>query len=1480
MPTLVQNMRTTSPPCSLYFLPLLLLPFTHSFPLSCHPSSFLGCFNATPAPVSFLVDSSSSTLTLDACALHCAADGFPVAAATSTRASVAFCSCGSALSPASSRLPDAQCALPCPGNRSQSCGGLGAVSVWRSACDGPLPPQPLGALGPPLPSPACSSPASRGWPFCNTSLSVEARIDDLMARIAVSEYGGQLTARASAPIHRLGMGQFMWGTNAVHGVCNYAECRATTGRCPTTWPNGVSLGATWDRAVWRAMGAVTGTELRAYDNLEWRKNAATGSGPVGGLIAWGPTINIMRDSRWGRTQEAYSEDPFLTSRAAVEITRGMQEGVEDPHHMLAVATLKHAFAYSLEQWVDRFGHEYMRQTFDARVSAFDLGDTYTPAFAAAIQEGRAGGIMYSANALNGIPLCVDAGSDALLKSWVQPGQPFYRATDGGQIENAVAGHHYAPNLDAAIGLAAAAESDIADGEEYLTALTTALCNGNVSLAAAQRLVRNTLHIRFALGLFDPAEGQPYLGYGEAHIATAAANASVVKASREGLVLLKNTAATLPFSPLPQARGGEHDAAPLASLAVVGPCADDMVLLGGNYLGPVCPNGPHGPSTDCHPSILGALRLRAPDVLYAPGGGINSTSPPELAAAAAAATGAARTILCLGIDHTLEREQLDRISIGLPDSQLQLFRAVEAAIAGTGKALAVVLVHGGPLSIPEVTGSQAVGAILDALLPGCATGGEAVAGALFGDFSPSGKLPYTIPHTNWSDLSNFTDMGVAPTPQSPLGRTYRYATQPPLFPFGFGLSYSDFALSWVGGAEGGGSVEPLPTAELSPASPPLLLGVAVRNSGAVAAAEVVQLYFSPLPDTFVEAPPHFPISQLWEFDRTAELAPGQEEVLRFNLTAQSLALTSAEGNKVVMAGSFNVTVTRGHGQALWVIVNITLGAEEQHQALAPLPPLLNYPLQHPAFVKTAATLPPLLSLVASYVGAPLSALQDAPGVPSPRSSNSWCPTAAAFEWLPARLGDAPSPPLPSLDCFQTVSANFTSNATHATATLRGDGVGAGWPLCAAALTLATSFSLSPLLLLTPSAPLTTATWAFPFGAAEAADAASKGAELSAWPCGVAGTLESLAATLPLLDANETIAAAANAAWLTARGIFPPPSPFVPPNASTALALGERVEKFAYIAISEWDFLGSLEAWGTGRTGTSHSALLVRRGGALFVCESTFGWAGGDGVQVHSWEEWLALSDPVQSSALLLPTPQLLAAWNETAFWSYFDGLQGNPYGTHNFLTTVFDQGEPLGSFPAPLSSRTLSAFLVSADAALGGADTGAFQPSYNASVFDLIGEALLRRLPTAAGCTTLACLTKEALREGVGGLLGALALPEDPAWRYGGQALRVCSAFCAGGLAAGLGIGAPKIWETEQTPRDNVVAGMWDASGWDAESCPWGLGVSGNTSVTFCQFAGKLYKLPLEGAGAYPLYARMNEKCGSRWPQYARCGNSTSGSCEC
>ena len=260
------------------------------------------CYADTPTrPVPYLVapvpgGAGSHTLALGpgkgSCSYLCAASGFGVMAATAhVNASgfdAAYCYCGLAVDPASRVAPASSCNVPCPGNASQACGGQGFSSVYALDCDGPLPPAPVGpALAP---GRQCSQPEAAAWGFCNTSWPLEARVDDLVGRIALVEMGPLLTARSAAPIPRLGLTAFYWGTNALHGVLG-AGCRPATGACPTVWPDVVAMATSFNATAWRAMGATTGREMRAYDNLLWSQQ---GANPGGGLTAWGPTINLIR----------------------------------------------------------------------------------------------------------------------------------------------------------------------------------------------------------------------------------------------------------------------------------------------------------------------------------------------------------------------------------------------------------------------------------------------------------------------------------------------------------------------------------------------------------------------------------------------------------------------------------------------------------------------------------------------------------------------------------------------------------------------------------------------------------------------------------------------------------------------------------------------------------------------------------------------------------------------------------------------------------------------------------------------------------------------------------------------------------------------------------------------------------------------------------------------------------------------------------
>ena len=901
-------------------------------PPSCRVNGSFACYADAPVrPVGYLAIAGAAALGVAECAAACAADGFPVLALTSNSAPAAYCYCGLAVAAGAERAPAAQCSLPCPGAPgSGNCGAPGFSAVYALACDGPLPPAPV---GPPLAAGrACSQPEVRALPFCNASLPRAARVADLVARLSLSELASQLQARSSAALPRLGLPPFYWGSNQLHGISG-ANCRAATGRCPVSWPDGVAMTASFNETAWRLMGAVAGVEMRALYNVV----EANSSSPGLGLTSWGPTINLLRDTRWGRSQEASSECPFVAGRFGAQISRGLQEG-SDPRYLLAVSGLKHFAAYSLEQYgPPEDPARYMRQTFNAAVSPFDAGDSYFRPFRAAIVDGGAAGVMYAANEFQlwdaavdpppsplggGVPCCLSSYLRDVLESWNFSG---YRCTDGGQIEQAVELHKYVPTLDQAIGLAARALSDIADGDDYASGgLVHAYLNGNVSLAEARRLLADAFDVRFRLGLFDDPEGQPYEAYGDADLGAPENWAAAALASREGLILLKNDAGALPLAP-----GGARWARN-GSLAVIGPHANNTLVLQGNYGGQYCMSGPHGPVTDCFPSIFTALQQKySPGAVYAPGSNIDSGDADMLAAAVAAARGADAVVAVLGLDQTLEREQLDRFNMTLPAAQQALFAALVAALAGTQAPLVVVLVHGGALAIPEV--KQQASAIVDALYPGV-TAGAPIADLLFGAFSPGGKLPYTVYDASYQYQYNFTNMSVA-APQtyvdeasggqlreSPGGRTYRYYLGEPLFPFGFGLSLSTWTLAW-------GATPPPPGAvTLSPATPAVSFSVALSNdAGGLAGDEVVEVFVEPDRSSLGPAPPPFvPLRSLAGFARRA-LAPGAPAAdVPFSLAAdEAFSLTRADGSRAPISGArFVVRVCLGPLRGGELTFNVT------------------------------------------------------------------------------------------------------------------------------------------------------------------------------------------------------------------------------------------------------------------------------------------------------------------------------------------------------------------------------------------------------------------------------------------------------------------------------------------------------------------------------------------------------------------------------
>lgn len=685
------------------------------------------------------------------------------------------------------------------------------------------------------------------------------------------------------------------------------------------------------QGLWGEVFDVVGLELRALWLLGVGENHASGLPPIG-LDCWSPNININRDPRWGRAMEVPSEDPHLNARYGVAYAKNLQRG-NDKRYLRAVATLKHWAAYSLE---DVAGTNTTRFNYDAEVSAFDLADTYFPAWKASVTEGGAKGVMCSYNALNGVPTCASQALNATLRgAWGFDG---YVTSDSGAVmaigdgvrdgKGKSAGHHYAKDEAEAVAMALAAGTDVnsdqttdhSTSSAYIRQIPDGIASGAIPQEHLTSALVNSLALRFELGLFDPTDDQPYwhvppeVVQAEAHVALSQ------RASAASLVLAANANGALPFKPG-------------ASLAVVGPHANATAALLGNYLGQVCNQG-YG-DTSCVESMGSALANRnlGADTAIATIPVAKAPAEGELEAAVKAAASADLVLLALGVDTTVEREGSDRTSLELPGMQMELVRRVAAL--GKSSTAAVVLC-GGALALEELT--ALVPSVLVAFYPGQFASG-AIADAVFGKASPGGKLPVTFFKAGFVNESDFASMDMTLYP----GRTYRYYVgKHLLWPFGLGLSYTSFALAgarWEGGTAasaivvrraGKGALRaaaPAVTAPLSAdgrsgAGRSATLRVALRNTGAIKGATVVQLYMRPAQsmldavasDRLLRGVAHAVASlrrRLVAF-RRVDLDAGEMSELAFAVDVDDLALVDASGNRVVVSGQYELDVEDGSG----------------------------------------------------------------------------------------------------------------------------------------------------------------------------------------------------------------------------------------------------------------------------------------------------------------------------------------------------------------------------------------------------------------------------------------------------------------------------------------------------------------------------------------------------------------------------------------
>ena len=408
--------------------------------------------------------------------------------------------------------------------------------------------------------------------YLDATLPIEQRVKDLVGRMTLDEKISQMQYVASA-IPRLNIPAYNWWNEALHGVARAGHA--------TVFPQAIGLAATWDTELMHRVADVISTEARAkYNDAVLRENR----GQYFGLTFWSPNINIFRDPRWGRGQETYGEDPFLTARMAVAFVQGMQG--DDLRYLKTIATPKHFAVHS--------GPEVLRHRFDVPVSAHDFADTYTPAFRAAFMEARADSVMCAYNSVRGAPACASPLLyDTLRNDWKFAG---YAVSDCGAISDIYEGHGYVVLPEQAAALAVKAGTDLTCGNEY-RALSAAVRDRLISSDEINRAVERLFTARFRLGMFDPAEFVPWSRLTIADNDTAEHRKLALEAARESIVLLKNEGGILPLKP-----GAK-------TIAVVGPTADSLDVLLGNYAG----------TPSRHTTILEGLRARfgAARVIAAP-----------------------------------------------------------------------------------------------------------------------------------------------------------------------------------------------------------------------------------------------------------------------------------------------------------------------------------------------------------------------------------------------------------------------------------------------------------------------------------------------------------------------------------------------------------------------------------------------------------------------------------------------------------------------------------------------------------------------------------------------------------------------------------------------------------------------------------------------------------------------------------------------
>lgn len=652
--------------------------------------------------------------------------------------------------------------------------------------------------------------------------SCEARAKDIVSKMTVLERCEQLKYNAPA-IERLGVPAYNWWNEGLHGVARAGVA--------TMFPQAIGLAASFNEDLLEEVANVISVEARA----KYNDYAAHGDRDIyKGLTLWSPNINIFRDPRWGRGHETYGEDPYLTTRLGCAFVRGLQGNGE---YLRTAACAKHFAVHS--------GPEALRHEFDAVADKKDLEETYLPAFEALVKEAKVESVMGAYNRTNGEPCCGSEFLSGKLKEWGFDG---YFVSDCWAIADFHTRHHVTSNAVESVALALKNGCDVNCGNTYLH-LYKAYEEGIVTEEEITLACEHLFRTRFRLGMFDETE---FDGLNYLDVETPDNLAVSRKAAESACVLLKNDG-ILPL-----------DKSKLNTIAVIGPNAQNIGALNGNY---------HGTASRYETLLMGIQDEFDGRVLFSEGCHKFAEKTEGLALpydriseAVIIAERSDVVVLCLGLDETMEGEEGDtgnayasgdKGDLRLPQSQRKLLEAV----LEVGKPTVVIVASGSALNIE----TDKPNALLQAFYPG-SVGGKAVADILFGKVSPSGKLPVTF-YKDINDLPEFTDYCMRE-------RTYRYddaAKDQVLYPFGYGLSYGDVKVTAACATVEGDTVNAT---------------VTLVNDGACT-ADALQVYFK---STSKDAVRNHALCAI----KNVTLANGEEKVVTLAIPTKYLTVVNDDG----------------------------------------------------------------------------------------------------------------------------------------------------------------------------------------------------------------------------------------------------------------------------------------------------------------------------------------------------------------------------------------------------------------------------------------------------------------------------------------------------------------------------------------------------------------------------------------------------------